>query len=404
MNFAMKKIIVLAWIIVLTLPAQSQDVVDHLLRARALFSAGTPDLAITELTEVLITAKDYRLYLERAEANALKGDYSAAIGDYNEANKLSHASGEYGLSRIYALKGDIQTAIYHLEMNLNSQWKKSEKEILLDPAFGVVENRTEWRTFWRKDRYSEMERKVSEIEFYTSAGKTGDAVVILSEIKKNYPGTDDVLYSEALISFASGKPAEAVKALSRLTDLYPKNEKYLRTLARAQEAASNPAGASVTYTRLLEAGIADAGLLLSRAQSYRRTGENEKALQDINKYLGYYPGNKEALSFAGKTEAVTGDNLKAIELFSKNLELHPSDADCYVDRGNSYLVAKSWDWAIKDYSMSLDLKPGNPDAWLNKGIALLNSGRKTDACHDFRKALSMGNKRASEFISRNCIK
>ncbi len=67
-------------------------------------------------------------------------------------------------------------------------------------------------------------------------------------------------------------------------------------------------------------------------------------------------------------------------------------------------ASKSWDWAAKDYSMALDLKPDISDAWLNKGIALLNSGRTDDACHDFRKSFNLGNKKATEYISRYCIK
>jgi Flp pilus assembly protein TadD len=54
--------------------------------------------------------------------------------------------------------------------------------------------------------------------------------------------------------------------------------------------------------------------------------------------------------------------------------------------------------------MSLDLDPENSEAWLNKGIALANSGNTDDACHDFRIALSLGNKRATDYISRYCIK
>jgi tetratricopeptide (TPR) repeat protein len=207
-----------------------------------------------------------------------------------------------------------------------------------------------------------------------------------------------------LIRLESGKPADAVKYALQLTSAAPGNEKYLRLLARAQEAGSNFAGASDTWTRLLDSGIADARLLVSRAQCYRKTGEHGKALDDLNRYLELYPDDREAISLAGKTEAVTGDNLKAIELFSKNLKLHPGDPDCYIDRANSYLAAKSWDYAINDYSMSLDIKPGNADVWLNKGVALLGKGQVNDACHDFRRALSLGNKRASEYISRNCIR
>ena len=94
-------------------------------------------------------------------------------------------------------------------------------------------------------------------------------------------------------------------------------------------------------------------LLILRADCYRKTGETDKALTDIEKYLEIYPDNKAALSLAGKVEAISGDNLKALEYFSKNLKLHPNDPECYIDRANSYFVSKSWDLAINDYSMSL---------------------------------------------------
>ena len=400
----MKKIINLVWILIFSGTISGQQTVDYLLKARALTEEGKPDLSIIQLNRASSETKDSRLYIERAAANMLKGDYSGAISDYNEANKITPSSGEYGLSRVYALKGTAATALYHLEMNLNSAFRKGEKEVMLDPAFGAIENRPEWRQFWKKDWYTDIEKSISEIEYYIFGGKIDESRSVLSELKKNYQNNDDILYAEALINLSSGKPAEAVRIVSGLTTAYPENEKYLRILAKSQTVSNNPAGASVTYSQLISSGVADAELLILRSECYRKTGETDKALTDIQKYLEYYPENKAALSLAGKTEAVSGDNLKALEFFSENLKLHPNDADCYVDRANSYFISKSWDWAVKDYSMSLDLKPENSDAWLNKGIALLNSGDLQDACHDFRKSFSLGNKRASEYISKNCIK
>jgi Flp pilus assembly protein TadD len=399
----MKKIFFILFLIV-SIPGYGQGITDYLMKARALATAGDVEMALKALDEAVLSSDDYRIRLERAELNLRKGDFSAAIADFTEANRIEPASGEYGLSKVYARKGDFQTALYHLDLNLRSPWKKSEKDIMLDPAFGSVENRQEWKTFWRKERYTDLERKVSEIEYYTSAGKVATANELLSEIRMNYPSAGAVTYSEALVSLASGKPVDAVKFITRLTETTRGNEKYLRLLARAQEATSNAAGASVTYSRLLDSGIADADLLLARAACYRKTGENGKALADVEKYLSYYPDDTRAISMAGKTQAVGGDNLRALELFSRNIELDPNNASLYVDRGNAYLASRSWDWAIKDYSMSLDLSPGNSDAWLNKGIALLNSGKKSDACHDFKRAYSLGNRRAGEFINRNCIK
>ena len=101
----------------------------------------------------------------------LKGNYSEAINDYNEANRLIPFSGEYGLARIYALKGDAKTSLYHLEQNLSSSFRKSEKDIMLDPAFGSIENTPEWRQFWKKEWYTEIEKGISEIEYYLAYRK-----------------------------------------------------------------------------------------------------------------------------------------------------------------------------------------------------------------------------------------
>lgn len=400
----MKKHIVFITLILSSYILAGQKPVDFLMKGKALLEAAKADEAVNILTEGLKQFNSSDIYLERADAYLKKGDYSDAISDFNSANNLDPGSGEYGLARIYGIKGDVKTAVYHLESNLKSVYKKSEKDIMLDPAFGAIENTPEWRQFLQKDWYGNYERGMADIEYNISTGNIEDAKTVLSGLAGNYPGNDDNIYAGALINVAEKKYQEAVKSLSGLLSEKPDNEKYLRLLAKAQENGGNPAGASVTYTKLINLGIPDAGLLMSRAECYRRTGETGKAVDDIGRYLELYPDDKKALSFAGKVESAAGDNIKALQYFSENLKLHPNDAECYIDRANSYFLSKSWNWAIKDYSMSLDLQPGNPEVWLNKGIALLNSGNVSDACHDFRMAFSLGNKKATELISRNCIK
>jgi tetratricopeptide (TPR) repeat protein len=400
----MKKSLVSVWILVIAGVVSGQQSVDFILKARALDSAGKSDQAIKVLTDAITLSNDSRLYLERAEVRLSGKAYSDAISDLHEANKITPFSGEYDLSRIYALKGDATTSLYHLELSMKSSYRKSEKIVMLDPAFRVIENRPEWRQFWKKEWYSFTEKSISEIEYYVSSGMIDESKAVLAELKKNYQQSDEIVYAEALINLSSGKYDDAIKSVSVLSVSNPDNEKYLRLLARTQSLKGNPAGASDSYTQLLNSGVADAEILILRAECYRKTGETDKAIKDIEKYLDLYPENKNALSLAGRTEAVSGDNLKALDYFSRNLKLHPDDAECYVDRANSYFVSGSWDWAIKDYSMSLDLSPSNSDAWLNKGIALLNTNRIEDACHDLRRALTLGNKRASEFISSRCIK
>jgi tetratricopeptide (TPR) repeat protein len=400
----MKKILLITAIFAYSMVMTGQKQVDYLMKSKALIEQGKSDDAVVILTQALATFRESSIYLGRAEAYMAKGDYSSAINDLNSANSIAPSSGEYGLARIYGLKGNAATSIYHLESCLKSPYRKSEKEILLDPAFRLIENKPEWRQFWKKEWFGVVEKDIAEIEYEVSTGNINEAKAILSDLLGNYPGNNNISYAGALISFAETKYGESIKSLTSLLAEEPENEKALRLLAKTEEASGNYAGASVTYTKLLDLSIPDPELLILRAECYRKTGVMIKAKEDIGKYLDLYPGNKKALGFAGKIESASGDNIKALTYFSENLKLHPNDPECYLDRANAYFVSKSWDLAIKDYSMSLDLQPGNSDVWLNKGISLVNAGKKDDACIDFRKSFNLGNRKATEYISRYCIK
>ena len=399
-----RKIFILISAFFLTCLISGQSTYDLLLRAKALTSTGKPAQAAELLNAAQGIQSDARLLVVRAEARIQMGDYKGAIDDFNSANKITKYSGDYGLARIYAIKGDATTALYHLERTMSSPFRKPEKVIMLEPAFAKIESTSEWRLFWKKEWYMVPERKLSEVEYYVRAGNIDEAVSLLSELERDYKDHQDAVYAGAIVKCSSGKYGEAIKSLTDLLTRYPEKENYLRALAFAQSEGSNPSGASETYSKLIGMEIPDAELFMLRAECYRKTGEREKAMSDIKRYLTFYPASKAALSLAGRTESSSGNNLKALEYFSENLRLHPNDPECYIDRGNSYFLSKSWQWAINDYSMSLDLDPDNPDAWLSKGISLVNSGKTEDACHDFRRSFALGNKKATEYLSKYCIK
>ncbi len=402
-NKIIRNILITLVISCLNITINGQPVYETLLHSEALIKSGKTGEAIELLSTAIKDKEDSRLFIERAEAFIEEGNYQNAISDCNTANSLIPYSGEYLLARIYAMKGDAATSLYHLERNIGSSFRKSEKEVMLDPAYGLIENSPEWRQFWKKDLYSELETGVSEIEYYISADMNSEAVSRLSELENKYNDDDEVLYARALINHSAGRSAGAIKILSGLTNSNPGNRKYLTLLAKVQIAESNYAGASVTYSKLIKLEIPDADLFILRAECYSKTGETDRAVSDIEKFLTLYPEDKRALSMAGKIYTASGNYLKALEYFSENLRYHPHDPGCYIDRADAYLMSRSWDWAMKDYSMSLDLDPSNSEAWLNKGISLLNSGKKDDACHDFSKSFNLGNKRAISYLSKYCI-
>ena len=228
----MKKILFLVSVFMLIAPLKGQNSIHDILKARALYQTGKADQAIIVLSDRIKEKRESKLYLERGEAYLQAGNYSGSISDFNEASNIVQYSGEYGLARIYALKGDPATSLYHLGLNLNSRFRKSEKEILLDPAFGAIENTAEWRKFWKTERFTDAEKNLSELEFYLSAGKTEESVAILKTLKQNEPGTEKAQYAEALYDLSEGKNSEAVKLANSLLVSDNTNSKYLKLLAR----------------------------------------------------------------------------------------------------------------------------------------------------------------------------
>ena len=245
----MKRILLFV-LLIFTTVVSGQEPVYYLMKGKALVETGKPDEAIVVLTSAIKLLPEANVYLERAGAYLAKGDYSGAISDFNSANKLEPSSGDYGLARIYGLKGDALTAVYHLESCMRSVYKRSEKEILLDPSFSLIESRPEWRQFWQKGWFNALEKGVNEIEYAVSTGNTTEARRILAELSGIYRGNNENSYANALISIAENKYAESLNSLSSLVVEEPGNEKYIRLFAKAQELSGNYAGASSSYTKL----------------------------------------------------------------------------------------------------------------------------------------------------------
>ncbi|MGB4293161.1 MAG: tetratricopeptide repeat protein [Bacteroidales bacterium] len=401
---AMKRMLITVAAIVMCAGVNSQSSVDYLLKAKALTESGKNYEAVQILSEAIAKGTDWRYLVLRGNAFLQLGRLNDAEKDYNSANHIEPSSGDYGLARVYALAGNAAKSTVYLESCLNSKYKRSEKEIMLDPAFTRIENTPEWRRFWKTERYSVIETGMQEIEYNISSGKRNEAQQIASELAREYPSENRVVYAKALVDFAFQRYNDVITAMSRLVNVEKGNTDYLTLLAKAQLATGNASGAILSYSRMIDAGVLDASLFIRRAECYVKTGEFEKAMKDIDKFLEFYPENKEALRMAGRTASAMGDNLKGISFFTKNIEYHPGDPECYIDRANSYFAGKSWELAAGDYGMALDLNPELPDVWLNKGIALVNTGKTEDACFDFRRAYSLGNKKASTYISRYCIK
>ncbi|HCC69681.1 MAG TPA: hypothetical protein DEQ09_00795 [Bacteroidales bacterium] len=399
-----KGIILLILVIIQGCFVYAQDINEYITRAKAYMDRSMFSQAIALYSEALEKHDDYRLLTGRGNALLMTGKTKEAINDFNRANILKPGSGYMGLARAFALKKDIGNTVANLQYHLESDFRMPRREILLDKHFSFLENRAEWRQLWKTKWHTRLEEAVNEIEYYVSTGKLKEAEGVFVLVKDVYREQPEILYLHGLIESAKNNSSEAlqylVKAVADGNTDYSAWKLYIELL----QINGNYIGAANECDRALSNYPEQTELIFMKSENLRKANDRDRAMEEAEKYLFLYPDDEKANRQAGLIAGEKGEYNKALRYFSKNTDNFPGNSQCFTDRANIYLKLKSWDAAVYDYSMALDLWPRNGDAYYNKGVALINTGKTEEACHDFRMALRYGNRKASGMISKHCIR
>jgi len=131
------------------------------------------------------------------------------------------------------------------------------------------------------------------------------------------------------------------------------------------------------------------------------SGKHAEAIEDYNAAIAVNPEFATAYYNKGRSEASLELYTEAIESFTKCIELDPKKIMGFMNRGNCQVMLKDYKSAIKDYTYVITSDPSNSDAYYNRGAAYQFSGDK-NSCSDWRKAQSLGNKRAAEMLIQYC--
>jgi len=381
----------------------SQDDYQALLKARALCSQARYTDAINMLSSQPGIGKSAELLCARGDAYLSAGMIRQASSDFALAESLTPGKGLYGMAKAAASSGDAKGTVGYLKALMKTDYKPAEPEIDTDPVFDKISASNEWKSFWRQEWYKDYEKSKWQIEYYIRNGKSDLAKEEYATLSAEYPDTYVNDYCGAMIDIESGNPSSAIKRLTGSGSQNDKPEVHF-LLAKAYALQGEYFAAALEYGKLITMHYNDAAIFLLRAEMLRKAGDREAAISDLDFFLSLYPEDYRALSLIGKSLAETGNLYKALPYMNKNIELHPGEATVFSDRGDVYFTCRSWENAISDYSMSLDLNPTNGAAFLNMGVSMINSGRSSEACPFLRKALELGQKNASKYISSYCNK
>jgi len=332
-----------------------------------------------------------------------QGHYPAAHDAFIEVERRRQ-----GMASFYLAKTEIKLnrpalALRSLRDHLESRYRVSEKQILLDEDLSRLEQTEGWQALWNeKEWYGSGERDFREALFLKERGSVLDALNMLNALDEQGYEKSRVRYEKALIyaGLGNGKAARSEIRSAIKSDV--RNLDAVQLLARYQVEDGDYEEAVTGLSRVIRQDPARFDAYLQRGGARSLNGDLDGALEDLDLYLRYFPLDDQAVYQKGMIQFDHGKYLDAIQSFNKALQMNSGEAAYYFARGRTYAATGTTRYAENDMAMALDLDPANGQIWFEKGKLAEKLGRRKDACHCFERAFRYGVFEAKEYLDKNC--
>lgn len=278
-------------------------------------------------------------YLNRGNAYRDKKNFSLAIKDYTEAEKINPLYPSLYSNRGYAFY-------------MNEQYKEAIKDFTLGISMGYAKHEM---LFNRGLARYKLKDYKGAIEDFGSTIKTDSL----------FPGVWNSMGNTYL---DSGNDSMAIMCYSHSIRLEKNNaEPYY-----------------------------------NRANIFAKTGKYNEAISDYNKAIEIAGFQSDYLVNRANTWYYLNEFEKAMEDFNLVISKNPKHTNARLNRGTLCLRMGKYQIAFDDFSEIIGREPGNAEAWLKRGMTILNSHKPSDACKDFEQADKLGHPLAKTFLISYC--
>jgi tetratricopeptide (TPR) repeat protein len=122
---------------------------------------------------------------------------------------------------------------------------------------------------------------------------------------------------------------------------------------------------------------------------YEINFDNEKAMAELTKAIGYKPKTADTYYHRGKIYEKQEKYLDAIQDYTSALKYDKKDSDIYFDRASAYQELKQYSEAIKDYTKVIKLNPSDDITYYNRGLLYKEMKNNENAIEDFETAIKI---------------
>jgi tetratricopeptide (TPR) repeat protein len=197
--------------------------------------------------------------------------------------------------------------------------------------------------------------------------RLNEALETFELVAQRNPNSAEAFDGLSLVSLRGNNPEAAKEMAMAAVDLSPENATYLHQLGQACKALQQEEDAILYMERAVEAGGTGAQIYFDLGDSYRKTGEIEKArqaLQDYQSKLNDLRKDQEITQFIAQGEQALAENSmeRAKEAFLKVLNLDGKDWIAHNRLAKIYLSSGKMDQALTHLRMLLEIDNKSSEA------------------------------------------
>jgi tetratricopeptide (TPR) repeat protein len=259
-------------------------------------------------------------------------------------------------------------------------------------------------------------------EVLLERGKLYEALVEANIALAEEPRQPFFLCTRAGVWFAQRQYSKAVSDLSTAMDNSENPSQFLASRGGAKARMGDLDGAGADLEAALAVDKRDAIAYNNRSNLCSMRKEFRRALTDCSKAIALRPKYSKAYSSCGFASLGLGHIDQAMEFFNKAISLDLRDAgafdgratawrrigeieraigdytqainlgygaEAFCDRGDVRMMRRDIGGAVSDYSSAIATDPSHLPALLKRGGIFAETGRRDQACADFRHVAQM---------------
>lgn len=401
----MKKLIILSLAFLCGLNGlKAQDPAPDLklMKARYLVSENEFDSALQVLKEVSQAPSNLSAYSEAMGRCLMKtGRSDEAVQWFTRLAETDPASGYIWLARNAMNRNQPEEAIRYLEKHLARPDHLEARLIKMDKAFASLENNRSWIRLWQTGWYSKAEEWTGEAEYMLTSGNPDEAGALVDSILAADPGQASAWFLKSRIEAAGAQKRQAGESLQQSLKYGSEQPRLLEKILQYCLAAGDYPKVNDIASRLIRLDPGNPDYRIYRTLSRIVEGTESLAIREL-----------EALNEAGITPAelyyqaglrLAETNPRQSEQYlSQAINQGKMDARYYYQRGKIRCSLGMTENGLSDMAMSLDINPDQPGLWYERGMIRFEAGDTDGACHDWQKALEMGNPKAPDELYKHC--